>query len=190
MSARQRVGRSVALAGAAAYAVLLVTVPLVDRAFNALSAHPEDYASGSYGLVVNVSYLALGLALFGLTLALSPFRRWAIALPVLLLPAAILCVALAVDPIAVARGNPLWILPIFGLAVAPVIASFTLRDRFDGRHRASSAIAVVVLISFIGLVITPSPIGGIVNRVFDLTVALWVIWIAAVLPGNRAPTPA
>ena len=164
--------RWIGVSGAIAYLVLL-NVPLLDSRFNVLTAHPEDYATGSFGLAVNASYLALATALTGLAVSLLPVRGWSIAALGTLIPPVLLCLALAVDPIGVARANQLVLLPIISLALAPATAALTLRHRFGAFALATTALAVAVLVAFIALVVVGDDLGGLVNRVFNTFVGLW-----------------
>lgn len=169
---------AVSAAGAALYLAVIVSLPLLDRTFDVLRAHPEDYASGRYGLAVNFSYLALATGLVASMPLMARFGRPAIVVEMLVLPAAILCLALAVDPIGVAQGAQLSLLPIVGLAVAPLIASFSFNDRFGRWRRALTGLAVAVLITFLGLVLAPDSVTGIINRAFDSMVGIWLIVFA------------
>ena len=182
LSGRSDVWSTIAAIGAATYVVILAALPFLQPGFDVLRAHPEDYANGPVGLAVNASYVALAVALISFATSILPVRGWAIAVPVLFLPAAALCVALAVDPISVAAGNPLWLLPIFGLAVAPMIGSLTPHTVRRWRP-ALIGIAAVVLLTFGGVLTVPDSIAGIVNRAFDVSVGLWILAAAlAALP--------
>src|SRR5579864_148624 len=85
---RRQVLATIAASGAGVYVTVLLALPALDSGFNVLTAHPEDNARGTYGIAVNFSYLALAVALVCLVLALLPVRRWAVAVPILLVPAA------------------------------------------------------------------------------------------------------
>ena len=174
-SIRRQVLPVVAASGAGVFVIVLLALPLLDSGLNLLTAHPEDYARGAYGIAVNASYMALAVALAGLVLSLLPVRGWAIAVPVLLVPAAVLCVALAVNPIAVAGGNALLLVPIFGLALGPLVGALSLRERFHPWNGAIVGIGLAVAIAFAGLLVAPDSVGGAVNRAFDLLVGLWVV---------------
>lgn len=166
--------RFVALGGAAVYVLVLVVLPFLEPQLDVRSAHPEDYATGGYGILVNLSYAALSLALFAIALALWPGRSWRALGPLLFVPPAILCAALAVSPIAVARSGTVVFVGILGLAVGPLVSSIALRDRF-GRARGFVVwLGAAVLIGFIGLAAAPDSVGGAVNRVFDVLAGLWV----------------
>jgi len=160
---------------------VLLALPLLNSGFNVLTVHPEDYARGTYGIAVNVSYSALAVALACLVLSLLPLRGWAIAVPVLLVPAAVLCVALAVNPMAVAGGNALLLIPIFGLALGPLVGALSLRQRFHPWDGAIVGIGLAVVIAFAGVLVAPDSVGGAVNRAFDLLVGLWVVVAAVAL---------
>ncbi|HYM66171.1 MAG TPA: hypothetical protein VEW68_02660 [Patescibacteria group bacterium] len=190
ISLRRQVLPAAAASGAAVYMAVLLVLPIVDAARNVLTAHPEDYASGPYGLAVNLSYLALAAALASFTVAIWPVSGWAIAMPVLLIPAAVMCAALAVDPIGVAGGSALWLLPIFGLASAPLAGSLSLRGRFGRFSGALLAIAAAVLIAFVALMLAPESIGGAVNRTFDLLLGLWIAIAALALRRGSTRRPA
>lgn len=165
---------TIAAAGAGAYVAILVALPLLDWNVNMLNAHPEDYARGQLGLAVNLSYLALAVALASFALSALPFKGWAMALLLLVAPPAILCAALAVDPVGVATTSPLLLLPIVCLALVPLIGSVALRDRLAAWRPSLAGFAILVLIAFAGLVVAPEAIGGAVNRLFDVTVGLWL----------------
>ena len=175
---------SVAAVAAVAY-LLLLTVPLLDSRFDVFTAHPEDYATGASGAAVNASYLALAVALVALVVSLLPFRGWSIVVPVLLAPAALLCVALGADPIGVARSGQWVLIPIVGLALAPAPAALTLRDRFGLWTPALSGLGVAVLVAFAALAVAPDSAGGLVNRVFDFLAGMWVA-LAGVAAGRRS----
>lgn len=178
MDRRTEVGSAVAAFGAAVYVAVLVALPFVDPTFNVVTAHPEDYAAGRLGWAVNVSYLALAIALVCFVISALPVRRWAIAVPALVMPPTILCVALAVDPVGVAAGTQLLLLPIVCLAMVPLIASMTLRDRLGTWHRLLAGLAVVVLLAFAALIVAPDTVGGAVNRAFDVALGLWFVLAA------------
>ena len=175
LSGRADAWSTIAAVGAAIYVLILVALPFLEPSFDVLRSHPEDYASGPVGLAVNASYVALAVALVSFAGSVLPVRGWAIAVPALFLPAAALCVTLAVDPIGVAGGNALWLLPIFGLALAPMIGSLSLRDTAGRWRLALIGIAIVVLLTFGGVLTVPDAISGIVNRAFDVSVGSWIL---------------
>ena len=180
----QSVAPRIAAIAAVAY-LLLLTLPLLDTRFDVLTAHPEDYATVAYGVAVNASYLALAVALVAIVVPLAPFRRWSLVVPALLVPAALLCVALAFDPIAVARSSQWVLIPIVCLALAPAAAALSLRGRFGGWAPAVAGLGVAVLVAFAALALAPDSVGGLVNRVFDVLAGLWVA-LAAVAAGRRS----
>lgn len=168
-----------ALLGGAVYVGTLLALPLLDSHIDPLTAHPEDYASGMYWPMVNVSYLALALALAALGLSLmTSGRRRSILVLVLLAPPLLLCLALAVDPIGVARGNQLSLLPVFALAAAPIALAIAFRDRLRRWTGAFLVLGAAVLVVFVALVVVPATVGGAVNRAFDSLVGLWIIAMA------------
>lgn len=172
---RTELWSAIAAVGAATYVAVLLVLPFLEPDFDVLRAHPEDYASGAIGLAVNVSYAALAVALVAFVMSVLPVKRWTIAVAALFLPPAVLCAALAVDPIGVAGGNPVWLLPVFCLALAPLIATLLLHDSLRRRRGALLAIAAAGLLTFAGVLTMPDAIGGIVNRAFDVSVGLWVL---------------
>jgi hypothetical protein len=177
----------VAAAAAAVYIVLLITIPLVEPGFDMLRAHPEDYAAGQYGVLVNVSYAAMAVALAALTAGLLPGGRWSRLALVLLAPPIALCVALAIDPMAVAR-QTVTLYTVLGLAVGPLVVSLAFHERFRARGRWVVMLAVVVLVAFMGLAAAPAEVSGTVNRAFDVAAGLWVV--VAALSGLRPHEPA
>lgn len=177
----------VAVSGAGVYVTVLVALPLLDSGFDVLTTHPEDYARGTFGIAVNASYLALAIALVCLVLALLPVRRWAIAVPILLVPAAVLCGALAVNPIAVAGGSAWLLVPVFGLALGPLVGSLSLRERFHPWEGAIVGVGLAVVIAFAGVLVAPDSVGGAVNRAFDVLVGLWIIVAALAVHRLAAP---
>jgi hypothetical protein len=174
-----------AAGGAGLYVAALLALPLLEPGFNVLTAHPEDYATGSYGAAVNLSYAAFAVALIALVVAVMPVRRWALAVPILLVPPVLLCAALALDPVGVARGGDVVLIPILGLASAPLISSLLLRARFRPWHRWVIGSGAVVLVAFVGLVLAPITVAGAVNRAFDVLAGLWVA-VAAMAIRQRA----
>lgn len=181
MDPRTKIWPAIAAAGAAAYVAVLAALPFVEPSFDVLRAHPEDYANGALGFAVNLSYLALAAALVFFVVSVLPVKGWAIAVPVLFLPPAVLCAALSVDPVGVAGGNPVWLVPIFALALGPVIGTLVLRDSLRRWRPALIGIAVVVLLTFAGILTMPDAISGIVNRAFDVSVGLWIVVAALAL---------
>lgn len=175
----------IAAGGATLYVAALLALPLLEPGFDVLATHPEDYATGSYGALVNLSYLSFAVALISLVVSLVPFRRWAIAVPALLVPPALLCAALAVDPVAVARAGAAVLIPILGLASAPFISALVLRDRFRPWDRWVVGFGVAVLVAFFGLALAPEAIGGAVNRAFDALAGFWVALAAVALVRPR-----
>jgi hypothetical protein len=166
--------RLVAISGAAVYVLVLVVLPFLEPHLDVRSAHPEDYANGAYGILVNLSYGALSLALLALVLALWPGRSWRAVGPLLFVPPAILCAALAVAPIAVAHSGTVVFVGILGLAVGPLVNSLVLRERFGRARGPLVGLGAAVLVGFIGLAAAPDSIGGAVNRGFDVLAGLWV----------------
>jgi hypothetical protein len=176
----------VAAGGAGLYVAALLALPVLEPGFNVLTAHPEDYATGSYGAVVNLSYVSFAVALISLVLSVMPVRRREIAVPILLVPPALLCAALAVDPVAVARGGTVVLIPILGLASAPLISSLVLRARFRPWDRWVVGFGAAVLVAFVGLVLAPDATTGAVNRAFDALAGLWVAVAALALRGPQS----
>lgn len=176
--------RLVAIGGTAVYVLVLVVLPFVEPQLDVRSAHPEDYANGAYGIVVNLSYGALSLALIAIVPVLWPGRSWSAVGPLLFVPPAILCAALAVAPIAVARSGTVVFVGVLGLAFGPLVNSIALRDRFGRARGLVVGLGVAVLAGFIGLAAAPDSIGGAVNRGFDVLAGLWVA-AAAYVNGER-----
>lgn len=164
----------VAIGGAAVYVLVLVVLPFLEPQMDVRSAHPEDYANGAYGILVNLSYGALSLALFAIAATLWPGRSWRAVGPLLFVPSAILCAALAVAPIAVARSGPVVVVAILGLAVGPLVNSIALSDRFGRARGVLVGLGAAALVGFIGLAVAPDSVGGAVNRGFDVLAGLWV----------------
>lgn len=164
----------VAAALAGLYAAILIVDPMLNSRMDALSTHPEDYARASLGLLVNVSYLAFGIALSALAVALLSHRRLRAAPAVLLLPPSLLCVVLAAAPPEVARSGAWVSFAILGLAVAPLAVSLANRAVFGGWRPALLAVAVLVAAAFVALVAAPESVSGLVNRTFDVLAASWV----------------
>ena len=179
MDRRARLCSSIAAFGAAIYLAVLVTLPFVDRTFNALAAHPEDYATGTFGVVVNLSYIALAVALACFLMSVWPVKGLGIAFAVVAVPPLILCTALAADPIGIARGGTVLLLPIVCLALVPLIGSIALKDRVGGWRSMLAGLAVVVLVAFAGLVFAPNAVAGVVNRAFDVALGAWIV-VAAI----------
>lgn len=179
----------VAAGSATLYVASLLALPLLEPGFNVLTAHPEDYATGTYGGVVNLSYASLAVALISLVVLLMPVRRWAIAVPTLLVPPALLCAALAADPVAVARGGAVVSIPVLGLATAPLFSSLVLRARFRPWDRWVAGFGAAALVAFVGLVLAPDPITGAVNRAFDVLAGVWVAVAALALGARQSAIP-
>lgn len=186
MDRRTEVCSTIAALAAAIYVAVLVALPVVDRSFDALATHPEDYAGGRLGFAVNLSYLALAVALLSFVLSVLPIRGTAIVLPILIAPPTVLCAALAVDPIGVARGNPIFLLPIVCLATVPLVGSIVLRDRLGGWRSMLGGLATVVLLAFAALLVAPDAVGGLVNRAFDVTLGLWLLLAAVAVRHGSA----
>jgi hypothetical protein len=176
----------IAFVAAIAY-VLLLNLPLLDTRFNALASHPEDYAAGSFGLAVNGSYLALAIAIESLAVSLLPVRGWSIAVPALLVPAGLVCGALAFDPIGVARANAWVLVPIVGLALVPAITMLTMRDRFRPCTPAVAGVGIAALLALCALVLSPDSVSGLVNRVLDVLIAAWIATASAALRSRALP---
>ncbi len=174
----------VAAAAAAVYVLVLVVVPLVDRSLDVWSAHPEDYVRGPYGLAVNVSYAALAVAIALLVASLPKPTGWTLAVPVLFIPAGILCVALTFDPLGVAGGNAVFLLPVFGLALGPLVASLTLGADLRPWNRALAVLAGLALAAFALMLVEPSI--GFFNRVFDVLAGAWIASAALALRRPQA----
>lgn len=172
--------RLVAIGGAAVYVLVLVVLPFLEPQLDVRTAHPEDYANGAYGILVNLSYGALSLALFAIAATLWPGRSWRAVGPLLFVPPAILCAELAVAPIAVARSGTVVFVGVLGLAVGPLFNSIALRDRFGRAHGLVIVLGAAVLAGFIGLASAPGSVGGAVNRVFDVLAGLWVVTAALI----------
>ena len=172
--------RLVATGGAAIYVLVLLVLPLLEPQLDVRSAHPEDYATGGFGILVNLSYGALSLALFAIALVLWPCRSWKAVAPLLFVPPAILCAALAVAPIAVARSGTVVFVGILGLAVGPLVNSIALRDSFGRARGLVVGLGVAVLVGFIGLAAAPDSVSGAVNRGIDVLAGVWVATAASI----------
>ena len=178
-AAAGRVGTELAALAGALYVVLLIAIPLVEPEFDAWRSHPEDYAAGDYGALVNVSYAAMAVALVSLSSAFIIKSGWKALALALLAPPALLCVALAADPIGVARQATTASLAILGLAVGPIAVSIVFRRRFGPARVAVIGLGVLVAGAFIALSVAPESAGGAVNRVFDVLAGAWIL-VAAV----------
>jgi hypothetical protein len=165
---------AVAVAGAGAYVLLLLVLPFLQPGRNIMTAHPEDYAAGAYGNLVNLSYGAFGLALAAIALTLWPGRSWRAVGPLLLVPAAVLCAALALAPVTVARSGIVVLVGVLGLSSGPLISSIVLRHRFGGAYRLVACLGAAVLVGFVAVATSPDAVGGAVNRGFDALAGLWV----------------
>ena len=184
MSSRATIARGVlagrlsmelaALAGGL-YVVLLIVIPLVEPQFDVWRSHPEDYAAGPYGALVNVSYAAMAAALVSFSSGLVGKVGWKALALALLVPPALLCVALTVDPIGVARQATVASLAILGLAVGPIAVSIVYRRRFGPGRVALIALGALVAGAFIALAVAPESVGGAVNRVFDVLAGAWIV---------------
>lgn len=173
-----------AAAAAGIYVAILVVDPLLNPRLDVLRVHPEDYAQGRYGLLVNAAYLALAIALVLVTLLLLAGWRWRGAAGALLLPPAVLCAALAVDPPNVARSGDWISLAVLGLALGPLAVSATLGGLFGARKRTALVLAALVLGAFVALMAAPEGVSGVVNRVFDVLAGAWVA-LAGLAIGSR-----
>lgn len=170
--------RLVATAGAAMYVIALLALPILEPDLDVVSTHPEDYASGKYGILVNLSYGALGVALAAIVLALWPGASWKATTLALLVPPALLCAALTLAPVAVARSGTAVFIGVLGLATGPLVSSVVLRLRFGKSSPLVVALGAAVLVAFVLLAVTPEAIGGAVNRGFDALAGLWVVTAA------------
>lgn len=167
-----------AFAGAL-YVVLLIVIPLVEPQLDAWRSHPEDYAAGDYGALVNVSYAAMATALVSFSSALAGRGGWKALALALLVPPALLCVALTVDPIGVARQATVTSLAILGLAVGPISVSIVYRRNFGHARVPVIALGLLVAMAFVALAAAPESVGGAVNKVFDVLAGAWIV-VAAV----------
>jgi hypothetical protein len=75
-TSRQTSILAAAVVGAAAYVLVLLALPFLQPGRDVMTAHPEDYAAGAYGSLVNLSYGAFSLALVAIALTLWPGRSW------------------------------------------------------------------------------------------------------------------
>lgn len=178
-TASGRLGLEVAALAGALYVVLLIVIPLVEPEFDVWRSHPEDYAAGSFGALVNLSYAAMAIALVSPSSALLTQSGWKALALVLLVPPALLCVALTVDPIGVARQATVAPLAILGLGAGPVVVSIVYRRRFGQARVATIALGALVALSFVALALAPESLGGGVNRVFDVLAGAWIV-VAAI----------
>jgi hypothetical protein len=169
-----------AMVGAGLYVVVIVVMPLLDPNLDIKSAHPEDYAAGRLGMAVNLSYAALAVGLAALAGALLDVEWKAIVADLLLLLAAILCAALAIEPVGVARMGVV-LIPVVALAAAPLTTALLLGRLFGRWKTGLTLLAALVAVAFIALVVSPSSLGGIVNRVFDALAGAWVAAAGAAL---------
>lgn len=160
------------------YTATLVIVPLLNRDLNVMATHPEDYASGAFGVLVNASYAAFAVALATLAAALYPGRRMAALWPALLIVPALLCGALAFSPAAVARSGAWVSLAVAVLAVAPIAISLAMTRRLGARRRWAIALAAGVAVAFLCLAASPTAVSGLVNSVFDVMAGSWVAFVA------------
>jgi len=184
-TSRQTSLLAAAVVGAAAYVLALLALPFLQPGRDVMTAHPEDYAAGAYGSLVNLSYGAFGMALATIALTLWPGRSWKAVGPLLLVPPALLCAALALAPVTVARSGLVVLVGVIGLSAGPLISSIVLRHRFGGRYRLVAYLGAAVLVGFVALATGPDAVSGAVNRGFDVLAGLWVIAAALSI---RPPT--
>ena len=175
--------------GGGFYVLALLAVPLLDSGREVLRAHPEDCARGPAGLLVNLGYAAFALALAATVMRFARGRRWPALAPALLLPPALLCLALAFDPVGLARAGTVVTLAILGLVAGPLATSLVVRGRW------LVALGAAVLAAFTLLVAAPEAVGGAVNRLFDVLAGLWVLAAASkparlAAPSGASPRPA
>ena len=170
-----RVRMELAALGGALYVVLLIVIPLVEPQFDAWRSHPEDYAAGDYGALVNVSYAAMATALVSFSSALVGKLGWRALALALLMPPALLCVALTLDPIGVARQATVVSLAILGLAVGPIAVSIVYRRSFGAARVVVIGLGALVAMAFVALAAAPESMGGAVNRVFDVLAGAWIV---------------
>ena len=174
-----RVSLELAAVAGALYVVLLIVIPLVEPQFDAWRSHPEDYAAGGYGALVNVSYAAMATALVSFSSGLAGKLGWKALALALLIPPALLCVALTVDPIGVASQATVVSLAILGLAAGPIAVSIAYRRSFGAARAAVVGLGALVAMAFVALAAAPESIGGAVNRVFDVLAGAWIVVGAA-----------
>jgi hypothetical protein len=168
------------------YVAVQVTMPVLNPSLDVMAAHPEDYANGPFGFVVNLSYAALAVALGVLAVILFPGVRPSALAPALLLPPAALCLALAVAPPSVARSGEAVSYAVLGLAVGPLAISLAMPRRVRAPWRADLWLAAAVLVAFAGLVAAPGSMGGLVNRVFDVLAGAYVALAGLVATRGRS----
>ena len=174
-----RVSMELAALAGGLYVVLLIVIPLVEPQFDVWRSHPEDYAAGHYGALVNVSYAAMAVALVSFSSGLVSKSGWKALALALLVPPALLCVALTVDPIGVARQATVTSLAILGLAVGPIAVSIVYLRSFSHARATVIGVGVLVAGAFIALAVGPESVGGAVNKVFDVLAGAWIVVAAA-----------
>jgi hypothetical protein len=162
--------RLAAAIGGATYLVTLLAVALIDRETDLLRTHPEDYATGVAGALVNVGYVAVALMALAIAASLVREGRWlSVIAAALLAGGGVTSLVLATAPQEV-TGGPL-LVGVLALALSPLLVSIGA----DGRlSPVAVALGVIVTLGFVAyILLSPRELAGIANRSWDALLAVW-----------------
>ncbi len=168
---RSDLAHAAVAASSLVYLVTLIVVPLLAPQRDVLRSHPEHYADTAAGWLVRLGYVAVALAAWSVaaTLLATPGRMRVVAALLALAGGALaLQVAVALDEVT---GGPL-LLGVFALALTPAAASIARR----GTLRSTVVVlGIGVTLAFVMLAVAPKEAAGLVNRVWDGLLAIWIL---------------
>lgn len=146
-----------------------MTGPALRPDLNALTTHPETYATGEWGFLMRFGYLGAAIAAGAASVLARPFRVSALLLAVF----AVGAFGLGLLPPTGADSLADHVFPylqLSPLAYFPAIDSISWRTR----RRPLLALAFLAWTLFLPLVIGEPPIGGLINRAADLVMGAWI----------------
>jgi len=182
-----RIGARLVVAGACIWSVALLSGPLLRPDLDVLTAHPEDYAQGSWAAIMRGGYL--GAAIAGLAAALLTRRRPVASGLLALFGLGALAIAILPPSSSEASGGTVAdslfpVLQLAPLAFFPAIAWVSWSER----RSSLIVLAVTAWLLFLPLLGHP-PNAGLLNRAADLAMAAWLIAFAATWsPGDAGAT--
>jgi hypothetical protein len=157
------------LAGAAVWSAALLVGPLLRPDLDVLTAHPETYALGAWGLVMRLGYVGVAIAAWSAAFLTARYRAAAVLLALFATGA----FAIGLLPPTDTGGLSDQVFPYLQgapLAFLPAIAWISWRTR----RGWLGVLAVVAWLLFLPLAFGEPMNGGILNRGADLTMGFWL----------------